>query len=316
MMSRARVLSNAAAAAAAVTAAAACLVTTTLFSAVAAAEAAAAAETADAKPLTNVDIVRMVTGGTPEQEIIRTILGAPSTAFDLDKDVLGEMRAVGVSESVIDAMKKAQKKRLPSEPPSDAAPQPAPARLTLRFEGDPNADAMSRTAVFFAADPNGAAIALGFYLVCTEPTHAPDFWQKKSPLGETISRHSVIWFHEESRPYETKRGMKDMPLSALDLPAEVTVDVTDAIGTGDTVHTISIVLMARVATGDTVMLARNTTLLKTSSGATSRLTLALSTRDAGVLKRPQRDVPPHEIRVVSVEPDPNAPAEARTEATP
>jgi len=297
-MNRAKVLMVAAAAAAA------CLVTMTLFSA------------ADAKPLTNVDIVRMAASGTPEQEIIRAILEAPSTAFDLDKEVLGEMRAVGVSDAVIDAMKKAQKRSPSSGPPADAAPQPAPARLTLRFEGDPNADAMTRTAVFFAADPNGAAIALGFFVVCTEPTHAPDFWQKRSPLGATISRHSMIWFHEESRPYETKRGMKDMPLVALDLPSEVTVDVTDAIGTGDTVHTISIGLMARLATGDPLLLALKTTPLKTSPGATSRLTLAVSTRDAGILKRPQRDVPPHEIRVVSVEPDPNTPAEAKTEATP
>ncbi len=265
--------------------------------------------------VTNVDVVRMTASGIPEKEIIRAILEAPATAFDLDREVLQEMRMVGVSEAVIDAMKRAQKKRPASGVPAQAPGQAAAARLELRFEGDPNADAMTRTAVYFAADPNDTAISMIFFVVCVEPTHVPDFWRTKSPLPEGSPRHAMLWSHEASSPYETKRGLKNLPLVSLDVPREVSVDVSDSVGSGDARHILSIGLLARPAKGDTWLLASEEARLKTAPGETSRVTLALSTREAGVLKRPQRDVPPHAIKIVKVEPDPNAPVAAKTPET-
>jgi len=264
---------------------------------------------ADAPPLTNVDVVRMATSGKAEKDIIRTILEAPAIAFDLDPEVLEEMRAVGVTGPVIDAMKKAQKKFAPAAP-VEAPPQPAPAHLELTFEGDPNADAMTRTAVFFAADPNTKqAFELAFFVVCTEPTHVPDFWKTRSPVGGAIPRHAMIWFHEGEVPYETKRGPRGMQYIALDLPRTVTMDVTDSPAPGETVHTLSIGVIAQEGKEEAMLLSVASTPLKTTPGETSRMTLAVSTKDAGILKRPQRDTMPHEIKVVSVDPDPNTPAE-------
>jgi hypothetical protein len=140
-----------------------------------------------------------------------------------------------------------------------------------------------------------------------EPTHVPDFWHNKSPLKEGFPRHAVLWYHTATRPYEAQRGLKDARLVFLDLPGEITVIVDDAAVSGLGAHRVSVGLLARRAEGEPLLLAEVQTPLRTAPGTTSRLTLALSTRDAGVLKRPQRDVPPHVIRIVSVEPDPNAP---------
>jgi hypothetical protein len=174
---------------------------------------------------------------------------------------------------------------------------------------------MTRTAVFFAADPNGGApFTLAIFVICTQPTHAPDFWQTRSPLGEGFPRHAMLWFHDVTVPYETKRGMRDMKYIALDLPPTVTVDVNDFLAPPETMHTLTVGIIGRTGKEEAFVLGHAETPLKTAPGQTSVVTLAVSTKDAGILKRPQRDVPPHVIKVVSVEPDPK-PSEPKTEET-
>jgi len=259
-------------------------------------------------PLTNVDIVRMVMDRVPEKDIIRTIRESSATDFDLDPEILEELRAAGVTEPVLDAMKKAHKAASgPAPPPAE---EPASSRLELRFEGDPNADAMTRTAVFFAADPNGnIPFTMALFVICVEPTHVPDFWQTKSPLGGGFPRHAMIWFNDATSPYETRRGMRGMDYIALDLPATVTVDVADGAVPGENLHSLALGIIVRrenEKVEEAWLLGEAKTPLRTLPGVVSRLTLAVSTRDAGITKRPQRDVDPHVIRVVSVEPDPRS----------
>ena len=65
-----------------------------------------------ARPLDNEDVVRMTAQGKQPAEIIRTIREAPDTAFDLDPEVLDEMRAVGVAAEVIQVMTEVQRARV------------------------------------------------------------------------------------------------------------------------------------------------------------------------------------------------------------
>src|SRR6058998_1172832 len=73
--------------------------------------------------LTNEDVVRMVANGTTEEEILHAI-GSSRARFDLEPDILLELRRAGVPERVLRAMRERQAV-------SSAVPAPAPSPVAL-----------------------------------------------------------------------------------------------------------------------------------------------------------------------------------------
>src|SRR5882762_4893782 len=57
--------------------------------------------------LTNEDVVRMVAEGTAEEEILR-VIGSSRVRFDLEPDILLELRRAGVPDRVLRAMQERQ----------------------------------------------------------------------------------------------------------------------------------------------------------------------------------------------------------------
>jgi hypothetical protein len=89
------------------------------------------------KPLTNLDITRMVKGGFTESVIINTIASS-DTQFDVSLDALFRLKEAGVSQRIIEAMQSAAARKASTPPaftratPSLAAPL-ATAQLTQPY---------------------------------------------------------------------------------------------------------------------------------------------------------------------------------------
>ncbi len=248
-------------------------------------------------PITNVDVVRMVARRVPQEEILRAIREAPSVRFDLDAEVVVELRRAGVRDPIIEAMREAAARAVDpgaQEVPPVAAPVPSPGAI-LTFEGDPEADPATRTAVFFREDPQGRPVALAFFVLCVSPHHVPDLWITKTPLTEGTPRHRMIAFHDRTAPLEGRRG-RDRIL--LDLPPAIGIPLDEGF------HTLVFGVSARVGDDPPVPIASVESPVRVPPDAPARVVIALSTRDLGRLKAPPRGAPLHSLRVVSVDPDP------------
>src|SRR5262245_21152809 len=145
--------------------------------AVAVCHALAAAQPAAARALTNEDIVRMTAAGTPAEAIVKAIQEAPTTAFDLDPDVVDELRRAGVADVVIETMRRAQP-AAPAVPTPTAAPE---GKLVLVFEGN-RSKPYTWTVVAPVKDGQGGKVSLAFFALCLDPTHVPNQWQTLTPL--------------------------------------------------------------------------------------------------------------------------------------
>ncbi|HET9481730.1 MAG TPA: hypothetical protein VFP98_08240 [Candidatus Polarisedimenticolia bacterium] len=249
------------------------------------------------RPLSNEDIVRMTAGGMSPSRIIQAIEQARAVAFDLDPDILIELRRARVVDPVIEAMKEAARRAPPSASPLPAeAAEAAPAHLEIRFDRPADRGDAEGTAAIRSRDGKGRELSLAFFVYCLEPTHAPDLWQTKSPLGESFPRHHILY-------YLDRNGSIGRPDSAgrpggvfLALPAEpVTVDTEP--GT----HVITVGVAAR-AGGDWLPLASSDGRLQTVAGATSRLVVRLKTR--GSFNRPPRSGSMHICEIVRIESPP------------
>jgi len=291
----------------------------------------------DPRPLTNVDVVRMNARRVPREDILRAIREAPAVDFELDPDVVVELRRAGISEPIIEAMREAMRaaaRRSPGSaspgpaafdvpgstvgdetPPSPEASPPGSGgvrTLILMFEGDPADEPMDRTAVYFrsgsAAPPSRGdaknrppatgdapdpGVELGFIMICTTPTHVPDQWHARSPIGEGAMRHRVLWFHEETHPY---RNGRRRDLVMLGLPREERVPLS-----GDP-HTVLFGITARPG-GETTATAISfsETALSIPAGGDVKITLAVATRNLRGLSSAPRGVTLHTFRVVRVE---------------
>jgi len=170
-----------------------------------AATAAAGEESpGEGPPLTNEEIVRLVITGTPEASILRTIDRRPA-AFDLDPEVITEMRRAGVGAAVIDAMRRRQA-AMPRAPIAPLPETPAATRGTLEivFETDPDNDTpASRSAIALRSlpptmrRPGGLEVAeyrdMALAILCTTTDHVPDHWDTRSPVAGP-PRHELILF--------------------------------------------------------------------------------------------------------------------------
>ncbi len=224
---------------------------------------------APAAPLTNEDIVRMTSAGTPPESIIEAIQGARVVAFDLEPEIVIELRRAGVAEAVIEAMKKAR----PDEP---APPEPAASgitgRLEMIFEPAETASDDDRTAVLLAKDRSGKSTSAAFYVYCVDPTHVPDLWQNLTPLASGFPRHRLLWFHEATVPSKKRHGRE---FHALELPHSVTLDVPAGI------HPLEFGVAARSGLGPWISLAETAATLKVTPAAGSRVVLRVRTKRAG-----------------------------------
>ena len=178
-------------------------------------------------PLTNEDIVRLVTYGTPEKTILREI-ESRSVDFDLSPGVVEELARVGVRPSIIEAMRRRQaamprpRETGPSPPDTQgreaggaaaAAPEPT-GRLTLAFETTvPGEDRPADPILAITSLPKGAprpegaeigtVTDLALAILCTSGDHVPDHWDSHTPLPEA-PRHEVLLFRPGGSPGRVK----------------------------------------------------------------------------------------------------------------
>lgn len=180
----------------------------------------------DGPPLTNEEIVRMVITRSPETTIIETIARRPA-AFDLDPEVVEEMRRAGVSATILDAMRRRQAEMPQAQPaPQPQAPAAARGTLEIVFETDPGDDTpASRSAIALRSlpptmrRPGGLEVAeyrdMALAILCTTTDHVPDHWDIRSPVAGP-PRHEMILFAPGSGTARD-RGFEILYLDRKDL---------------------------------------------------------------------------------------------------
>lgn len=220
--------------------------------------------------MTNEDVVRMVSEHRPNDEIIRAIRSADRTAFDLDPDMLTELRRAGVPDPVIETMTQTQRARTPADP-TPAVDAQAIGSLELVFVKPPGGGLPGGTAVALAKDWNDRQVSLAMFVYCFDPLHVPDLWQLKTPL-KTFPRHHLLWFHEETRPWrDNRRG----GMVYLDLPEKTLIEAAAGV------HTIELGVASRAGELDWTMLAGAQATIEVKPGMVSRLVIQVKSRRAG-----------------------------------
>jgi hypothetical protein len=174
---------------------------------------------AAAEPLTNQDVVQLVFGGASTRQVLDAI-AAREPAFDLDPEILEEMRIAGVPEVVIRAMReRARAPEEPEEPAEPASPPEAAAEesglLTLALRAPDTAETdgdglllpsllLDRNlleAHAFEGEPWIDDVAV--FLACGNAVHVPDQWRNVSTLGRDfvrMPRHRLLAFHRGAEP--------------------------------------------------------------------------------------------------------------------
>jgi len=243
--------------------------------------AAPPAPAPDPAPLTNEDVVRLVIHGTAESVIVREIAVRPPD-FDLDPGVVAELEHVGVSRTIIEAMRRRQidagirpEPGAPPPPePSTTTPPPAAdnqGTVVVAFApaqaGDPPAEIFA-----IAARPKGAprpddgeiglVTDLALVLACTTSTHVPDHWDTRTPL-EGAPRHEILLFHPGSH-HRDQHGF-DLLVLDRDEPAPIRL----AAGR----HALIAGLAGRHGSGAWRLIASDGEAIDVAAGATVRLRL-------------------------------------------
>ena len=184
-------------------------------------------------PLTNEDVVRMVSSGRPEAEILR-IIAASQVDFELDREMTLELRRVGVTEKILAAMRERQAEagvRPPDAGPPPSAPAP---QGTLGITFLPAEDSGKKEAASFQTvrkiprwamqrmgmEEKAEVEDLALFVACTTPDHVPDHWQDRTMVRE-FARHEMLLFHRGSRPDKAK----GFEVLTLDLPPSLSVEL-------------------------------------------------------------------------------------------
>ena len=270
---------------------------------------AAAHGAAAAAPLTNEDVVRMVMTGTPEPAILERIAAAV-VEFDLDPATLRELRAAGVSERILEAMRRRQAAMPRPEPPPAPPPDPeASGTLEIVFESDPDAGSPAeRTAVALAALPPGVqrragqeiatVTDLALAVLCLTAEHVPDHWDTRSPVTAG-PRHEMLLF----RPGSARTRMRGFEVLYLDRADSYRTPIASGR------HRLLIAAAARQAgSGDWRLLASDEARVAVARGGTTRVTMRARSRLRGfAIKGFDLD---SEWKVVAVQPPDEAGAAA------
>jgi hypothetical protein len=183
-------------------------------------------------PLTNEDVVRLVMTGTSEK-VIRDQIAERRVDFDLAPDVVRELRIAGVSDTLIEAMRRRQA-AMPAATPRPTPPPESTALGVLEVAVAPSDGGAGKDHPIIALralPPRmqrragmevGMVTDLAVAIVCTTPDHVPDHWDTRSPL-EGVPRHELLLFQPGSQE-ETVKGIELIyltppPLYRVQLPA-------------------------------------------------------------------------------------------------
>jgi hypothetical protein len=182
--------------------------------------------------LDNETVVQMVARGVPEREIVKAIEDAPRVSFDLEPEVIRELEAVGVTQRMLEAMRRRQVETGEIRQPK-AVPAPQ-GRMLIRFAnvdekkpGEPIVFQVIRKIPKWAADQMGMLQRpevedLAFFLLCTRPDHVPDHWQDVTELKDFV-RHEKLLFRSGSHPGKN-HGFEVMELN---LPDSVSLEISE-----------------------------------------------------------------------------------------
>jgi hypothetical protein len=191
------------------------------------------------------DVVRaFVAGATAEQLIER--IAAAEVAFDLDPEMLDELRGAGLPEPVVQAMIDRQRELDGDDAEDEPAPAAAdPARPVLRVllvadrqskEREPRPALRVPEAIppgaaetLGLADPEARFSDIAVLLACLHPVHVPDHWRGKTPLGRdfvSTPRHRLLAFHPGAVRRDGSAGSPAM--LELEIPDSLEAPVENA----------------------------------------------------------------------------------------
>jgi hypothetical protein len=236
----------------------------------------------EAAALTNEDVVRLVMIGTPEKKVLEAIRARP-VDFDLAPDIVAELRAAGVGEGILEAMKQRQAAMPRRESP--AAPEPAPAAtgtLEVVFAQDPVPGRPSeRSAIALKTLPKGMPrqggqevgemTDMALAILCTSTDHVPDHWEDRS-LVRNAPRHELLLFQTGSA-MDKVRGVEVLYLEHRDA-----YRVPLAEGN----HNIQVAAVGKQAgSGTWRLLETDGARVAVLAGRTTRLTLRVRSRVRG-----------------------------------
>lgn len=246
--------------------------------------------------LTNEEIVRMVMAGASAREILRRIEQSRA-AFDLDPEVVIELRKAGVSEMILRAMRERQ--AASDEAPPPTAPSAAPeGRIEVTFSAPedsrkkPPEFAVPRNAPDWAVRAGVSRRIdledLALFALCATPAHVPDHWSDRTPLKGFL-RHELLAFHPGSRP-ETRRGRE---LLVLTIPPML--GASTAVGR----HQLVLGVAAKFGPDWHVLASDRRPEVEVEQGGVTRVELVLAGRLAGSTMRGFREE--QSVRIGTVE---------------
>ena len=164
---------------------------------------------AGSPPLQEQDVVRWVMDGVETDTILQRLSTSETTGFQLDTEMLAELKAAGLSDSILEAMQAAQQRSRSSTEPTENSIEweTSMTAMALGSRGDTeDPPTLYHSAVFtredlvLAVDPEATSRPpiedLIFFVGCRRDTHAPDQWRTKTILGDDyflVPRHRLLW---------------------------------------------------------------------------------------------------------------------------
>ena len=194
----------------------------------------------EAEPLTEEEVVRMSVRGETAEAIIAEIRRRPAR-FALDDEMIVELGAAGVPQSVIDAMLERMAELAPAKEPVPAVeltalPEQAPPSLRILLNPDRKAGKPSLLRISGEVDfqmrrnldldglVEGTEFSdVAIFLACRSPTHVPDHWRSQSALGrdfDRMPRHRLLLLLGGA---ERKQRKSEPDLLELEIPPELDV---------------------------------------------------------------------------------------------
>jgi len=195
-----------------------------------------AAGSAPAGALTPEDVVRMHVTGIDAETIVEQIRSSGG-AFELDDEMVVELRAAGLPSAVIEAMLATSPAPESVEEPPAPEFQASSLRILLNPARDPTKPERLRLSVQIGAElknalglhrsTEGSSVQdVAIFVACLSSTHVPDHWRTKSALGrdfDRMPRHAQLLFVGDAKRDENKDGTVQLELEipeALEVPLE------------------------------------------------------------------------------------------------